>query len=87
MDYGVSCPLAYEKNKTNRLIIDKTISSHFLQYFFLAHLSQRLIGELIVYPWSGIRRRRLSVIHNYETSSSPKLLGLSKPNFIRSILG
>ena len=23
----------------------------------LAHLSQRLIGELIVYPWSGVRRR------------------------------
>ena len=23
---------------------------------FLAHLSQRLIGELIVYPWSGVRR-------------------------------
>ena len=25
---------------------------------FLAHLSRRLIGELIVYPWSGVRRRR-----------------------------
>ena len=24
---------------------------------FLAHLSRRLIGELIVYPWSGVRRR------------------------------
>ena len=23
---------------------------------FLAHLSRRLIGELIVYPWSGFRR-------------------------------
>ena len=22
---------------------------------FLAHLSRRLIGELIVYPWSGVR--------------------------------
>ena len=29
-----------------------------LQSFFLAHLSQRLIGELIVYPCSGVRRRR-----------------------------
>ena len=27
----------------------------------LAHLSQRLIGELIVYPWSGVRRRRRTV--------------------------
>ena len=25
---------------------------------FLAHLSRRLIGELIVYQWSGVRRRR-----------------------------
>ena len=24
-------------------------------YDFLAHLSRRLIGELIVYPWPGVR--------------------------------
>ena len=29
---------------------------------FLAHLSQWLIGELIVYPWFGVRRRRPSVV-------------------------
>ena len=29
---------------------------------FLAHLSRRLIGELIVYPWSGVRRRPSSVV-------------------------
>ena len=28
--------------------------------YVLAHLSRRLIGELIVYPWSGVRRRRPS---------------------------
>ena len=28
----------------------------------LAHLSQRLIGELIVYPWSGVRRPSGSVV-------------------------
>ena len=28
---------------------------------FLAHLSRRLTGELIVYPWSGVRRRPSSV--------------------------
>ena len=35
-------------------------SSHFLKTHannFLAHLSQRLIGELIVYSCSGVRRR------------------------------
>ena len=59
---------------------------------FLAHLSQRLIGKLIVYPWSGVRRRRLSVprpsvVHNAQTSSSQKPLGRSKPNFMWSLLG
>ena len=46
----------------------------------LAHLSRRLIGELIVYPWSGVRRP--SSVHNAQTSSSPKPLGRSKPNFM-----
>ena len=30
---------------------------------FLAHLSQRLIGELIGYPWSGVRP---SVVNNFK---------------------
>ena len=30
----------------------------------LAHLSRRLIGELIVYQWSGVRRRRPSIFSN-----------------------
>ena len=56
---------------------------------YLAHLSRRLIGELIVYPWSGVRRRpssvrRPSVVHNAQTSSSQKPLGRSKPNFMWS---
>ena len=55
---------------------------------FLAHLSRRLIGELKVYPWSGVRRRRPSiVVHNAQTSSSQKLLGQLKPNFVWSLLG
>ena len=29
---------------------------------FLAHLSQRLIGELIRYQWSGVRRRPSSSV-------------------------
>ena len=29
---------------------------------FLAHLSRRLIGELIVYQWSGVRRRPSVVV-------------------------
>ena len=53
---------------------------------FLAHLSRRLIGELIVYPWSGVRCRTSSV-HNAQTSSSQKPLGRLKPNFMWSLLG
>ena len=34
------------------------ISYSLIRIHFLAHLSQRLIGELIVYPCSGVRRRR-----------------------------
>ena len=56
----------------------------------LANLSQRLIGELIVYPW--IRRPSvivcpLSSVHNAQTSSSYKPLGRLKPNFMWSLLG
>ena len=33
---------------------------------FLAHLSQRLIGELIGYSWSGVRPSASSVVHNFK---------------------
>ena len=39
-------------------------------FVFLAHLSQRLIGELIGYPWSGVRRRRPSTISNVFSSET-----------------
>ena len=54
---------------------------------FLAHLSQRLIGELIGYSWSGVRPSSSSVRRKqFQTSSSPKPLGRSKPNFMWSLL-
>ena len=56
---------------------------------FLAHLSRRLTGELIVYPCS-VRRpsvRPSSVRRSQFQRSSPlKPLGQSKPNFMWSIL-
>ena len=33
---------------------------------FLAHLSQRLIGELIGYSWSGVRPSSSSVVNNFK---------------------
>ena len=47
----------------------------------LAHLSRRLIGELVGYPWSSVRpSSSVGVVHNAQTSFSPKMLGQSKPD-------
>ena len=40
---------------------------------FLAHLSRRLISELIVYQWSGVRRRPSVVVVVRRPSSSTML--------------
>ena len=41
---------------TNSDITQFCFGPHFLpKPPFLAHLSRRLVGELIVYPWSGVR--------------------------------
>ena len=37
---------------------------------FLAHLSQRLIGGLIGYPWPGVHRHRPSTISNVFSSET-----------------
>ena len=52
-------------------------------FFFLAHLSRRLTGELIGYPWI----RPSSVRSHFQTSSPFKPLGQSKPNIMWSFLG
>ena len=52
---------------------------------FLAHLSRRLIGELIDYQWSVLRPS--VVVHNAQRSFSLKPLVPSKPNFMWSLLG
>ena len=40
-----------------KFICCKFFSLHLVTFYqFLAHLSRRLIGELIVYPWSGVLR-------------------------------
>ena len=60
---------------------------------FLAHLSRRLTGELIGYPWirrPSVRRPSASVgvrRPHFQTSSPLKPLGQSKPNFMWSLLG
>ena len=49
----------------------------------LAHLSRRLIGELIGYSWPGVRPSSYSVRRKqFQTPSSPKPLARSKPNFM-----
>ena len=78
--YGtLGFPVVSFGNKTDRLTIN----------LFLAHLSRRLTGELIVYPCSGVRRpssvvgRRRS---QFQRSSPLKPLGQSKPIFMWSII-
>ena len=44
-----------------------------VDFFQLAHLSQRLVGELIVYPWSGIRPSP-STISNMNISATKELI-------------
>ena len=53
---------------------------------FLAHLSQKLIGELIVYPCSVVPPSVVCRRSQFQKSSSPKPLARSKPNFIWSLL-
>ena len=53
----------------------------------LAHLSRRLIGELIVYACSVVVVIVVVVVHNFQTFSPQKPLGQSEPNFMRSLLG
>ena len=56
--YILSSNLLYNLNKfmTNRSLPFVSLLIYFMfLYKFLAHLSQRLIGELIVYPWSSVR--------------------------------
>ena len=59
-------------------------------YLFLAHRSRRLTGELIGYPWircPSVRLSSLSVVRpHFQTSSPPKPLGQSNPNFMWSLL-
>ena len=50
---GVAC----HSNICEYYSIHTQIKNQF-SVLFLAHLSRRLIGELIVYQWSGVRRRR-----------------------------
>ena len=61
------------------------IAKVFLALTFLAHLSRRLTGELIVYPCSGVRPSSVRR-SQFQRSSPLKPLGQSKPNFMWSIL-
>ena len=38
-------------------------------WYFLAHLSQRLIGELIEYSWSGVRPSSLTILNIFSKTA------------------
>ena len=53
-----------------RMLISCMINVHLICTFLvLAHLSRRLIGELIVYPWFSVRRHRPSVLRRPQCSN------------------
>ena len=58
----------------------KCLISCFDYTAFLAHLNQSLIGELIVYPWSGVRRRP-SVVRRSQCSNMSKTIWPIKAKF------
>ena len=73
------------------LLLPCCLFFYFPFLLFLAHLSRRLTGELIVYPCSGVRRPSSVVVvrrrrSQFQRSSPLKPLGQSKPNFMWSIL-
>ena len=53
---------------------------------FLAHLSRRLLGELLVYQWLRRPSVRPSVCQHFQTSSPLKPLGQLNSNFIWRLL-
>ena len=55
----------------------------FVNAIFRSPEPKAQLGELIVYPWSGV----VVVIHNFQTSSPQKPLVQSEPNFMWSLLG
>ena len=59
----------------------KHIKGQMTSSYFLAHLSQRLIGELIVYPCSGVRPSSSYERRQQFQTSSLKPLARTKPNF------
>ena len=80
------CDDKYDKYHCD-LFCYKTLSVSITLAFMaslLAHLSQRLICELIGYQWSGDRRRRPSTISNVFSSET---LWPTKLNFMWSFLG
>ena len=61
----------------------KSTTTNVCSVFFLAYLSRRLGGELLVYQWF---RRPSGVRQHFQTSSSLKPLGQLNSNFIWRLL-
>ena len=81
--YGLKCLV----RKTCPREFSEPVKIEKIQLNFLALLSRRLTGELLVYPCSiVIVVVVVVVVHTFQASSPLKPLGQSKPNFMWSIL-
>ena len=68
-------PSNYANTSMQYRVIFTAVKKHKFQWkmlIFLAHLSRRLVGELIVYPWSGVRPS--STISNKNISATSRLI-------------
>ena len=52
------------------VLLHLNYSQYVCDVLLLAHLSQRLIGELIGYPWSGVRRRPSTISNVFSSETT-----------------
>ena len=71
--YTMRTTKCFTVNKTKVL---RFVFAFFFSFSFLAHLSRRLVGELIVYPWSGVRPSA-SVVRRPSSSSTISNMNIS----------
>ena len=63
------------------VILSQGVKHYRFWWFIISSLSQRLIGELIVYPWSGVRRRRPSISRPQYSNIFSETIWLIKAKF------
>ena len=67
---GIKSIIVYSKDDPELTLTYFMARSKFEARLLLAHLSQRLIGELIGYPWSGVCRRPSTISNVFSSETA-----------------